>query len=98
MEDISEPPPYPQDAGVEPEDLSPTRGYRDLVTHSVSLKDRHGREYATLNVASCARSPDHMPILYEGELLKGSLDLDLVQETYVKSVTISVSSWFDCLS
>ncbi|EKM55931.1 uncharacterized protein PHACADRAFT_144870 [Phanerochaete carnosa HHB-10118-sp] len=63
------------------------------VTHSFPLADKHGRTLATLNV-TCLERPDlgnkHLPYLLEGEILTGSLDLDLPEETTVKSVKVSL--------
>ena len=96
MEDTSDLPPYSHNADVD--HPPPTQSSRELVTRSVSLKDSHGKEYATLNIVSSARSADHMPIMREGEPLEGSLELNLVEDTSMQSVSISVSVEFDCPS
>lgn len=63
------------------------------VTHSYSLKDKHGHAWATLNF-TCLERPElgtkHLPYILEGETVTGSVDLDLPEEKTIKSVKISL--------
>ena len=64
------------------------------ITHTFSLTDKHGRTWVTLNITCIERSDlgdKHLPYLLEGETLTGSLDLDLPEETTIKSIKVSVS-------
>ena len=76
---------------------------REPVVHTYSLKDGRGRAWLILNVASRAPSPFCLPQLYEGEPVRGSVEVDLEKETQVKAVDIMVcipslrASW-QCLT
>lgn len=65
---------------------------RELVTHTYSLTDKHGRAWFKLNIQSRALSPEYLPHLVEGSPIKGSVDLDLTEETSMKSIKVVVSA------
>lgn len=66
-------------------------GPRDLVTHSYSLTNKQGKKWVTLNVLSKARSPNSLPHILEGMPIRGSVELDLSEETSMKSIGVTVS-------
>lgn len=71
---------------------------RELVAHTYSLTDKHGRAWFKLNIQSKALSTEFLPHLVEGSPIKGSVDLDLTEETSVKSVKVVVSTLMLCIS
>lgn len=88
--DHSELPAYSPREGIA--SLTTASGPRDLVTHSYPLINKQGRQWVTLNVMSKARSPDSLPRVFEGEPILGSVELDLSEETSMKSVSVSVGA------
>ena len=64
---------------------------REFVKHSYSLTNKQGKTWARLNILSKARSSESLPRVYEGESIEGSVDLDLSDDTPMKSVTVKVS-------
>ena len=64
---------------------------REPVTHTCSLTNRQGKDWARLKVISKARSAESVPLILEGEPICGSVELDLATDTPMKSVMIHVS-------
>lgn len=60
------------------------------VEHVYTTEDGKGRPWLTLNIASKASSPSHLPLLLEGEPIVGTVSLDLTEDAKIKSVSISV--------
>lgn len=66
-------------------------GPRDFVTHSYPLTNKQGKKWVTLNVLSKARSPNSLPHILEWMSIRGSVELDLSEETSMKSIGVTVS-------
>lgn len=64
---------------------------RELAVHTFELKDSKGRPWLTLAVSSRAPSSACLPHFYEGDQVRGFVNLNLEKETQVKSVTVMVS-------
>ena len=64
---------------------------RELAVHTFELKDGKGRPWLTLSVSSRAPSPSCIPHFYEGDEVRGVVNINLEKEMQVKSVTVMVS-------
>ncbi|KAI0690121.1 hypothetical protein BC835DRAFT_1418035 [Cytidiella melzeri] len=58
------------------EDLTGDTRSARLVTHSYSLTRKDGRVWLKLNVTSKAGSPDHAPVIIEGQTVHGCVEID----------------------
>ena len=66
-------------------------GQRELVDHSYNLPTRKGVPWATLKIQSRATAISSLPLFIEGQPITGSIELNLLEETCMKSVSIAVS-------
>lgn len=74
-----------------------TLGPRDLVKHSYHLKNKHAKTWLSLHVMSKARTPEALPRVLEGEPITGTVELNLSEETSVKSISVSVRTLYRLL-
>lgn len=65
---------------------------RHLVNHSYNLSTKKGLPWATLNIQSRSRTTSRIPFFIEGEPITGSIELNLLEEKSMKSVSIAVRS------
>jgi hypothetical protein len=73
------------------------------------LKDKSGREWVAFKVWSRAVDPKHAPLFFEGDAIKGEVQLDFAKAQVLKGLTVTVctpasgswpseSCWRACLS
>lgn len=60
--------------------------------HLYTLKNGNDSPWATLKLFSRALSQSHLPSIFEGEDVTGSLKLDLERDDPIKSIVLSVCS------
>lgn len=58
---------------------------------SVSLEDAKGLKWLTLTVNSRASAPNSLPVFYEGEVISGQVDFDVVKSESIKGISIKVN-------
>lgn len=64
------------------------------VEHTFHLS-RGGHRWLSLQVHSRAEHPDHKPCFLQGQVISGSVGLDLPNAILIRSISISVSSLTD---
>lgn len=71
----------------------PSTARREPTEHVFDLRgSKHSIPWATLKICSCAHSPDQLPTFLEGDLIKGSLKLDLDHPDAIMSISVIVSA------
>jgi hypothetical protein len=63
---------------------------RQRAEHAYHLTNSKNKPWATLKFQSAARCPEHVPILFEGDVITGTLELD-VQKDHVLEISIVVT-------
>ncbi|GJE98114.1 hypothetical protein PsYK624_143360 [Phanerochaete sordida] len=69
----------------------PTPFHTGSVVLAFPLTHKDGKPWATLHVQSSAPPVDSLPHIVQGDLLRGSLSLDLPEETQIKSIGVSIT-------
>ncbi|GJE98115.1 hypothetical protein PsYK624_143370 [Phanerochaete sordida] len=65
-------------------------GYPESAVLSFPLKHKDGKTWAALRVRSGVTAATSLPHVAQGQPIQGSLDLDLAEETSIKSLTVSI--------
>lgn len=60
--------------------------------HASSLQDSKGFKWLTLTVNSRAPPSTSYPIFYEGDVISGQVDLDVLKSESIKGISIKVRS------
>ncbi|KAJ7455216.1 hypothetical protein B0H11DRAFT_2161031 [Mycena galericulata] len=63
---------------------------RALTEHVFDIKDKKKKPWATLKLASSARSPSNLPTFLEGEKITGSVTLDLSSSENILGVSVLI--------
>ncbi len=71
-----------------------SRAPRELTVHTYELMNSKKRPWVVLKVVDKAASSAHLPHIYEGEPIEGTVDLNLEKDVQIKSVSIAVCRWF----
>ena len=58
--------------------------------HRYALQDRSGREWLSFKMKSRAADPKHAPLFFDGDRIKGVVQLDLAKAQTLKGLTITV--------
>lgn len=58
--------------------------------HTLSLQDTKGFKWLTLQVNSRAPTPTSLPIIYEGDVISGQVDFDVLKSESIKGISIKV--------
>ena len=58
--------------------------------HRYMLQDKSGREWVAFKVWSRAVDPKHAPLFFEGDVIKGEVQLDFAKAQVLKGLTITV--------
>lgn len=64
---------------------------RQRAEHVYHLTNSKSKPWATLKFKSAARCPEHVPILFEGDVITGTLELD-ANKDHVLEICIMVTS------
>jgi len=60
--------------------------------HSVSLEDTKGFKWLALTVNNRASAPNSLPVFYEGEVISGQVDFDVVKSESIKGISIKITA------
>ncbi|KAG1841130.1 hypothetical protein DFJ58DRAFT_78020 [Suillus subalutaceus] len=60
--------------------------------HTISLEDSNGHKWLLLSLKSRAPSPEFWPVFCSGDLISGSLTLDVLKSESSKSIVITVTA------
>lgn len=72
-------------------EVLPSYHHRRVIEHAFYLKDSHNRTWATLKLQSFAQSSDGAPTFIRGDVLNGTVQLDLRKENAsVRDISIKV--------
>lgn len=62
--------------------------------HRYALQSKSGRDWVSFKVESRAADPKHAPLFFEGDIIKGEVQLDLAKAETLKGLTITVCVCF----
>ncbi|KIJ12780.1 hypothetical protein PAXINDRAFT_117723 [Paxillus involutus ATCC 200175] len=60
--------------------------------HLSSLEDSKGYKWLSLTVSSRAPNPASLPCFYQGDIISGQVDLDVLKSESIKAITIKVTA------
>jgi hypothetical protein len=58
--------------------------------HCYALQDKSGSDWVSFKVKSRAADPKHAPLFFEGDIIKGEVQLNLAKAETLKGLTITV--------
>jgi hypothetical protein len=61
---------------------------RERAEHTYHLVDSQKKPWATLKFQSAARYPDHVPVLFEGNAVTGTFEMDVNKDNIVEIVIV----------
>jgi hypothetical protein len=95
MEDDQELPAYtPRASSSQTSHSTVSRGSE----YTISREDHKGHKWLSLSVKSRAPKSDLLPIFYGGDLVSGSVALDIVNSESFKSITVKASYHLFCVT
>ena len=63
---------------------------QSLTQHAYTLRDKKNRPWLTLHITDRATTGSQLPVIDEGEPIRGSVVLNLEEDTKIKSVAVKV--------
>ena len=91
MEDhTDQPPPAYRSTPTRPRTLAGAGANTFRHEHRYALQDKSGSDWISFKVKSRAADPKHTPLFFEGDIIKGEVQLDLAKAETLKGLTITV--------
>jgi hypothetical protein len=58
--------------------------------HRYALQDKSGSNWVSFKIKSRAADPKHTPLVFEGDIIEGEVQLDLAKAETLQGLTIAV--------